>query len=148
MSKLFLPEPFRIEPKAPAGAYKTYAVATPHDVTVKAACEQVGCQAWRNGWQTLIDESASLGRAQAEYIRLHAGRTFREGKTGAGLTVFTFESGQRCFANHETRPEVYSVVDGDHRQHFGPVRTHARAADWVEDFGEHQQEIAEQIEKG
>lgn len=152
MDDLFIPgavmSPFRIEPRMSPGAYRTYLVESPRDTTVQAACEQVGCQAWRHGWRTLIDESTDLGRAQAEYIRTRSRRTFREGRTGAGLTVFTFESGQRCFANHKTRPEVYGVVNGDHRQTFGAVRTHIRASDWVEDFGEHQQDLAEQIRKG
>jgi hypothetical protein len=149
---LFIPEapaqPFRIEPKMPSGAYRTYLIERPRDTMVRAACEQVDCKAWRNGWETFVDESTDLGRAQAEYIRTRSRRTFQEGKTGAGLTVFTFEKGQRCFVDHETRPEVYGVVNGDHRQAFGTVRTHVRASDWVEDFGEHQQDLAEQIERG
>lgn len=143
-----LREPFRIEPKMPAGAYKTYTIDSPRDTTERAACEQVGCAAYRNGWRTIVDERTDLGRSQAEYIRLRSRRTFREGKTGDGLTVFTFESGQRCFTDHKTRPESYGVHLGDWRMDFGTVRTHTRASDWVEDFGEHQERIAEQIERG
>lgn len=140
----------RIEPQGRPQDYKTYELRSPRDTTVRAACEQVDCQAWKNGWQSLIDESTQQGRQQATYIRQQSGRTFREGRTGSGLTVFTFESGQRCFADHKTRPEIYSVRGGDFRGNptgIRPVR-HASADDWVEDFGEHQQRVAEQHERG
>ena len=139
---------FRIEPAAPAAAYKTYTIDRERDTAVVAACSQVGCAAWRNGWQTAVDESTDLGKSQAGYIRTRSRRTFREGPAAGGLTVFTFESGQRCFADHRTTSEHYAVVLGDWRRSFGTLRTHSRPADWVEDFGEHQQMIASQIERG
>lgn len=140
---------FRVQPAMPVGAYQTYSITSPHDRTVPAACEQVGCEAWAYGWQSTIDESTELGRTQAHYIRHQSGRTFREQRTGAGLTVFSFDSRQRCFANHQTRPELYVVRDGDWRGNpTGRRRVHQNAADWTEDFGEHQQRVADQIERG
>jgi hypothetical protein len=140
---------FRITPALGVGAYQTYSITAPHDRTVRAACEEVGCAAWLNGWQSKVDESTELGQRQAAYIRQQSGRTFREQRTGEGLTVFTFDSRQRCFADHRTRPEVYAVRDGDWRGNpTGRTRTHQSAADWTEDFGEHQQRIADQIERG
>lgn len=141
-------EPFRIVPQLPTGAYQTYGIAVPRDTTVKAACEQVGCPAWRRGWRTVIDETADLGAQQATYIRTAAGRTFTERPGPAGTTEFLFDSGQRCFAEHRTRPEVYTVRPGDWRGVAGPTRRHARAADWVDDFAEHQQRIADQRQQG
>lgn len=138
----------RIEPNLPARAYQTYTIASPHDRTVKAACEQVGCAAWRHGWESAIDEATDLGRQQAHYIRTGSGRTFTEHRSAAGLTVFRFEPRQRCFADHRTRPESYAVLGGDWRRNTGLLRRHIRPADWVEDFGEHQQRIADQREKG
>jgi hypothetical protein len=47
------------------------------------------------------------------------------------------------------RPELYLVADGDWRGNpTGRQRTHQNAADWVEDFGEHQLRIADQVERG
>ncbi|MGH3587160.1 MAG: hypothetical protein ACRDQ0_12635 [Pseudonocardia sp.] len=139
----------RIQPLRPARAYKTYQIVSPPDRTVKVACELVWCEAWLHGWETAVDEGTDLGRAQAEYIRTQSGRTFRERRTESGLTVFRFESKQRCFADHKTRPERYSVRLGDWRPDGrGPARTHTRAADWVEDFGLHQQRVADQQKKG
>ncbi|MEU8362319.1 hypothetical protein AB0C27_40505 [Nonomuraea sp. NPDC048882] len=115
---------------------------------MRAACEQVGCAAWRHGWETKVDEGTPLGQAQAAYIRQQSGRTFREQRTGEGLTAFRFEPGQRCFAEHRTRPETYLVRGGDWRQNLGLIRQHQRPADWVEDFSLHQDGLSEQQRKG
>lgn len=158
---------FRIPPALDVGAYKTYSITSPHDRTVVSSCEQVGCAAWQRGWQSTIDESTDCagatgfvcawlkagatpcGTCQARYIRYGSRRTFREQRTGTGLTVFMFEPGQRCFENHQTRPELYVVRDGDWRGNpTGRKRVHANAADWTEDFGEHQQRVADQVERG
>ncbi|WP_097865960.1 hypothetical protein [Streptomyces sp. rh34] len=119
------------------GAYQTYSIAQPPDTLVRTACEQAGCVAYARGWQSTIDESTPLGQQQAAYIRGQAGRTFREQRTGAGLTVFTFEARQRCFTDHQTRPQLFAVRDGDWRGNpTGRVRQHQRPADWVEDMAE------------
>jgi hypothetical protein len=136
--------------QAPAESYKTYGIRSPRDTTVIAACEQVGCEAWRNGWDSVIDESTEFGAAQARYIRTSSGRTFRETKTDKGWTVFRFESHQRCFAEHRTRPEAFLVRPGVGR--LNPrgerARVHVRPEDWVEDLGEHQQSIIDRQARG
>lgn len=138
----------RIPPALPAGAMQTYAIVSPRDTAVVAACEQVGCAAWRYGWDTQVDETTELGQRQAAYIRTQSGRTFREMRDGA-LMVFRFESGQRCFAEHRTRPEVYGVRDGDWRGNpTGRQRVHTSASDWLEDFAEHQDHLAEAVKRG
>lgn len=140
---------FRIQPAMSVNAYKTYSLSAPHDRHVPAVCEQVDCAQWRLGWTSTIDESTELGRNQAHYIRHQSGRTFKEKRGNDGLTYFVFESKQRCFANHQTRPELYVVRDGDWRGNpTGRRRVHANAADWTEDFGEHQQRVADQMEQG
>lgn len=142
-------EPSRILPNLPVSAYQTYDITTPHDRLVQAVCEQVGCEQWQHGWQSTVDESTPLGKQQADYIRQKSGRTFREQRTGTGLTVFRFEAKQRCFANHQTRPALFVVRDGDWRGNpTGRRRVHQTGAAWVEDFGEHQQRIADQMERG
>ena len=84
-------------------ATRDYLLRLPRDVTVVAACEEVRCEAWQYGWQTTCDETTPLGTFRAAYIRESCGRTFREMRTGDGLTVFRFEPHQRCFAEHRTR---------------------------------------------
>lgn len=142
-------EPFRLPPQGPVGAYQTFSVRSRPDKAVRTVCERVGCPAWREGWESVIDESTDLGRAQGEYIRLQSGRTFREQRTEAGLTVFRFESGQRCFAEHQTIPELYLVRDGDYRGNpTGRTRTHTRPADWVEHMQEEFGKFTDDRERG
>ena len=134
-----------IVPRLPAKAFKTYIVLSPHDTAIRAVCEQVGCRRWHRGWKSIFDESTPRGRDQAAYVRCESGRTFREQRTGEGLTVFLFEPYQRCFEDHQTWPEVYFVRGGDWRGNpTGQRRVHTRAADWVEDFALHQQRLADQ----
>jgi hypothetical protein len=137
----------RIIPSAPAGAFQTFRIVSPPDRSVRAACEQVGCAAYLYGWETKVDEGTPLGQAQAAYIRQQSGRTFREQRS-EGLTVFRFDNRQRCFAEHQTRPETYLVRGGDWRQNLGLLRQHQRPADWVEDFSLHQDRLSEQQRKG
>lgn len=139
----------RIPPNLPVGAYQTYSISARRDTTVVAACEQVGCAASQYGWETKVDESTDLGRQQAQYIRQESKRTFREQRTGDGLTVFRFDAHQRCFAEHRTQPEFYLVRDGDHRGNpTGRRREHTRPADWVEDMTENQGRLIELQERG
>lgn len=145
---MFRQEPARFDPAMPVGAYKTYTMSMPADLAVVTACEQAGCEAWRYGWDTVVDEATPLGHAQAAYIRQECGRTFREQRTEGGLTVFRFEPRQRCFAEHRTRPIRYSVRGGDWRADLGLIRRHSNGRDWADDFGEHQDRLTEQIRKG
>lgn len=139
---------FRIQPNLAPGAYQTYAYARKRDTVIKSACEQVGCENFRKGWMMVVDERTPLGMAQAHYIRTQSGRTFRDGKVSTGETVFVFESGQRCFADHATIPEAFWVRGGDWRADKGLIRRHKNGLDWAEDFGEHQQRIAAEQERG
>lgn len=128
---------------------KTYRIISPRDTAVKVACELAGCAAYAHGWDTVVDESTPLGQFQASYIRTESGRAFREMRTQDGRTVFRFEARQRCFADHETRPERFLVQGGDWRGNpRGERRVHASAADWVEDFALHQLKVQEQHERG
>jgi hypothetical protein len=138
----------RVKPQLPVGAVKTYQAVAVSDETVVAACQSVGCDAYRLGWDTVVDESTDLGQRQASFIRTRSGRSFRELRTEAGLTAFRFDSGQRCFADHRTRPAVHLVRGGDHRANTGLIRSHVRVADWVEDFAEHQDRLADRTRQG
>lgn len=137
----------RIPPQGESRAYQTYSMTRRPDTLRKAACSEVGCQAYLRGWETAVDESTALGRQQAQYIRAKAGRTFSELRRGE-LTVFRFEPKQRCFADHQTIAERFTVLNGDWRNYSGVRRVHANGRDWAEDFGEHQGHLADEIEKG
>lgn len=143
-----------LQPNMPPGAYKTYRIIAPVSTHYRpGTCAEADCPHYLNGWQSRIDESTELGQRQAHYIRRESGRRFAEHRDDAGLTVFAFEAGQTCFGGqHQVRldrPELYVVQDGDWRGNpTGRVRRHADARDWIDDFGEHQQTLAAQMERG
>jgi len=141
----------RIQPNMPPQAYKTYRIVSPQSTHFRpGTCAEADCGAYLAGWRSTIDEATVLGQQQAHYIRKQSGRAFTEERQPNGLTAFTFEAGQRCFGEHQIRldrPEHYLVANGDWRQ-YGAQRQHTTAADWVEDFGEHQQRLADLIERG
>jgi hypothetical protein len=128
-------------------AYKTYQILAPAATHWRAAtCAEVDCGAYLSGWATVIDESVpDPGQKQAYYIRYQSERRFTESRNAAGLTVFVFEAGQDCFRRpHRTpvgRPEFFVVRDGAHRRDLRP-------ADWVDDFANHQQRLADAQAKG
>lgn len=139
----------RPEPPLPAHAMLTYAIRSPSDQRILAACHQVGCEYWRDGWDSIVDERTANGQIQAAAIRFKSRRTFRELRTADGLTIFRFEAGQRCFRDHYTLPEIYLKRGGDHRGNpTGLRRRHKTAADWVEDFAEHQDLLAQGAQRG
>jgi hypothetical protein len=143
----------RLAPVMPLEAYRTYQVLTPLASHFRAAtCDEVDCDAQARGWVTRVDERTELGQRQAHYIRHQSGRAFREERDPAGLTCFTFQPGQRCFQQHRARldrPGIFVRRDGDWRGNpTGQVVRHASAADWQEDFAEHQDRLADRLRQG
>jgi hypothetical protein len=142
----------RIEPQLPVEAMQTYSVVVPRSTHFRpATCFEVDCPNFEHGWKTVVNQSTELGAAQAHYIRNESGRRFTEHREGAAA-VFVFEAGQRCFAAHQVpleRDPIFLVVGGDWRGNpTGFRRAHKRPEDWVEDFAEHQQRIADRLERG
>lgn len=144
----------RIVPELPAAAYKTYAISSPLATHYRdASCSEVDCQAQEHGWRTVVDESTDLGQRQAAYIRRESGRKYTEERQPDTLTAFTFEAGQTCFESHKVslqRPELFLVRGGDWR---GNPRgdlpfQHGSPESWLDDFGTHQESLAEHIERG
>ena len=86
-------------------------IAQPLDTHFREAkCSEVECPHWLMGWQTIIDERSQFGQAQAGYIRRESGRHFKEIRNEAGLTIFTFQAGQKCFRQHKIpleRPAIF-----------------------------------------
>lgn len=148
----------RIDPVMPAAAYKTYRIVAPAPTHFReATCAEVQCPDYVHGWQSAIDERTDLGQQQAHYIRTLSGRRFREEQPGEGAVLFVFDAGQQCFhaGEHRVRidpeqPPIYLVQDGDHRGNPRGTQTrrHVRAADWVDDFAEHQSTLRDEQQKG
>jgi hypothetical protein len=123
---------------------RDYLIRLPRDTQVKAACEDVGCDQYLRGWETVCDESTEQGAMVAAFIRSgQSGRTWVEIPTSADQpSVFRFESGQRCFREHRTRPVRFAVRQG------GRVVSHERIADWGDDLAEHWAAIETELRKG
>lgn len=119
---------------------RDYSIRFPRDVTVPAACEQVRCENWLHGWDKFVDEATDLGERQAAYFRSgQSGRQYREmGVNADGLTVFRFTSGQRCFAEHRTRPARF----------FAGGREVPLLGDWIGDLDDHVNDLDDQLRKG
>ena len=117
---------------------RDYKIRFPRDVTVRAACEDVGCELWQFGWETVLDERTAQGRSAASWIRSGAsGRTYTE-LPGGEVVVFRFASRQRCFEEHRTRPAVF-LAGG---------RRVASLGDWTGDLGDHVTRLEDQLRTG
>lgn len=149
-----LGQPFRLQPEGPAHAYRTFQVAMPKGPEFErpATCEEVECEHYLNGWQTIVPaDNAELLAA----LRT-SGRSFTEVDPNAVMRVFTFAPGQPCFRASQHRklvrpdtPQLFVVRGGDWRGNpTGERRIHQRPEDWAEHLGEHTQQLADRIEKG
>ena len=146
-------QPFRIEPVLPVASMKTYGIVAPLATHYRAAtCAEVECEAYTHGWLTAVNEVDDLGARQAHHIRRVAGRRFTETRRPDGCTEFRFEAGQKCFRAHQVpleREPLYVVRGGDWRGNpRAESRQHARPADWVDDFAEHQDRLATRLQQG
>lgn len=146
-------QPNRITPNMSVDAYKTYRISSPLATHWRpGTCAEAECAHHLDGWQSTIDEATVLGQQQAHYIRRQSGRGFTEERLAGGLTCFTFPAGQTCFASpHQVpvgRPELYVVRDGDWRGNPTGRSQTLRPQDWIDDFGEHQNRLADQMKKG
>jgi hypothetical protein len=122
---------------------RDYVVRMPPDRWVRAACEQVRCEKWQFGWDTVLDERTPEGRDAANWIRSGAsGRDFREMR-GGDVTVFRFSPHQRCFEEHRTRPASWLVRAGQQ-----VVGRHTDMSGWVDDLDQHVGILGEQLKKG
>jgi len=140
--------PFRTEPKMDVSAYKSYEYRLPRGThTRKASCEEVGCEAYRLGWKTTLD--LTTHRDHALWVINESGRHGSHEIDGM-LITFTFPRGQQCFRTHHvpTRPGIYTVRDGDWRGNPSGSRWTMSAESWLDDFGEHQQTLYDQQQKG
>lgn len=136
---------FRLPPQLPNHAMKTYSISAPQDSHWRSAdCAEIGCKVSEAGFMVKVDEASNLGVRQAAYIRHKAGRPYKE-RREAGLTVFVFPPGSKCFQEHRVRvgrPELYIVRGGDWRGKIGQPRVHDSPEHWVEDFAEHQERLS------
>lgn len=141
---------FRLTPKLPVQAYDTYALIRPvTSHTRRATCQEVNCGAHLRGWRTQVDLTTELGRRQANYIRLIAGRHYVTEENGDSVT-FRFPAGQRCFTEHRMpldRDPLFIKRGGDWRAYTSQAQP-MRAADWIDDLHTNTDTLAEHKNRG
>ncbi len=139
----------RIAPLGPSSAYVTYGISMRPDTGLVFTCQEVGCEYWREGWDSPVDERTEVGRMWAHMIRFDSKRDFTELRRADGVTVFRFKPYQRCFQDHDTIPDLFVVRDGDWRGN--PTqrgRVHVNGFDWFDDLREHEGALADIRAKG
>jgi hypothetical protein len=143
----------RAPAKLPEHSMKTYALSAPIATHRRAAsCAEVACERQARGWRTALDVSVPEHAAAANWIRLHSGLRFTVEQVGDAVT-FTFPAGQQCFdglnRRHTApleREPFYIVRAGDWRTSWHDRQATARlmhVADWLDDFANHQQQVAD-----
>lgn len=144
----------RPAPRLPVQAMQTFSINAPLSTHWRpATCEEVDCEAYLNGWKSVIDDSTAQGVLQRDFIRAKSERRFTESRNEAGLLVFDFPAEQPCFAraNHRVRldrQERFLIQGGDFRQRIGRATEERRPEIWVERFAENQNRIIEVQERG
>lgn len=142
----------RPNPLMQAGSYKTYQIAAPLSTHFRpGTCAEVGCDKYLNGWKVRAD----VLDPQMLHTATHCGRKYTWEHVSELENWLVFEPGQPCFqaSSHRARverEEIYIVRDGDHRGNPRGTdpRRHASAADWQDDFANHQDAIAKAHEAG
>lgn len=142
----------RIEPAIGPEHVKTYAIVRKDGIHVRpATCAEVECEQWKNGWITRVPTGSDLDAYLAS--RKH-GRVFDSLDTGRGERSYMFRPGQSCFreSTHRLpieREPLFVVRDGDWRGNpRGTPAVQRSAADWTDDFANHQQHIADIRQRG
>jgi hypothetical protein len=142
----------RPQPLMDASAYKSYEIRSPLSTHFRpATCAEVNCLHYLNGWRVRVEALTP----DLLHTARNSGRTYTEQSIAEGETYLVFAPGQPCFkvSQHRARldrPPLYIVRDGDYRGNprGTKARQHLRPENWVEDFAEHQQKLADEIEKG
>jgi hypothetical protein len=155
-----------IIPKLNPDATRTYQIIAPLPSHFRpATCAEVECKAWASGWITTVlpgtPEHGQVMALRGKYSMIAGRRELKSpGDPGSGWFVnplhaanedgtvsFEFAAGQQCFRRSQHRKSLerepfYRVKDGM------SAPTARRADDWVSDFAEHQQMIADARTRG
>lgn len=146
-------DPFRVAPALGPELMKTYAIVRRDGIHHRpATCAEVECPQWANGWVTRVTRGSDLEKFLVGQTH---GRRFTE-TTGLGEAEreFMFKPGQPCFraSRHRIaieREPFFVVRDGDWRGNpHGTPAVNRKPADWVDDFANHQQHIADVRDRG
>lgn len=145
-------EPFRVQPQGPVSGYRSFGQRITR--RVRATCAEVECDAYANGWVTSVptggqDESVIVAACDGRVDGMR--RQWETRLTLNGFTEYRFPPGQPCFkASAHTVPLAVQHYhrDGDWRGNpTGVVVAHPDIRSWIDEFGEHQQRVADQRQR-
>ena len=142
--------PFRLEPQLPPAAYQTFQVAAPLSTHwAPATCAEVDCPEYLNGWRLRVEGLTD----QDVHLAEHCGRKYTRVSVAPGETWLVFEAGQPCFkaSQHRRRldrEERFIIRGGDHRANPRGDHRETTASGWADDFGEHQETLADRFGRG
>jgi hypothetical protein len=107
-----------------------------------ATCAEVNCPHYLHGFQTVVDEHTTLGQAQANYIRHDRTRQHKETRRPDGLTVFSFEPGQRGFAPHCDHKLPLEITPLFEQRAGGIALARLPFPEWADQFNDHMERAA------
>lgn len=141
----------RLAPQGAVQDYKTYQINSPLSTHWRpATCAEVSCPDYLGGWRVKVE---GLPEDMLHTAKT-CGRKFTELHISETENYLVFEAGQPCFRAEQHRAlldkqEIFLVRDGDFRGNpTGNMRKHTRPEFWREDFAEHQDALARQIQAG
>lgn len=151
----------RLAPDLGPEHYKTYEMSAPLATHWRPAdCATYECEGYINGFVLAVDIGTDLGKAQFEYCtKKDKTRSFTVERHDDRLVHIIYGPGNECFdselkrSTHRVpvgRPPFYLVSGGDWRGNprGTPRYVHRRPEDWVDDFANHQDKLAEAAKKG
>ena len=134
----------RAVPQLAVGQMTTYGVQIPKR---RATCKEVDCPHYLKGWSTTIVANS----ADEALIRGSGRRWSNMEPLPGGFRRYTFSGGQPCFAaaKHRVAADVATFYKrgGDWRATVTPA-VKMRPSDWVDDFANHQQKLADKQQEG
>lgn len=146
----------RLAPDAGPEHFKTFTWSAPVRTHWRpATCEEYKCDGIVHGFVTTVDTSTDRGRKQYHFLTHDKERTHSMQRVGPTLFKFIYKPGNPCFnrEGHRVpigRPPFYLVSGGDWRGNPRRIQTlyHRRPEDWVDQFANHQNDIAEAFRRG
>ncbi len=138
--------------------FKSYSASAPlHSHWRQATCEEFECDAFVHGSVVTADLSTDLGQRQYEYLKHDRTRRCSMQQVSQYIVKFVYGPGNDCFepvrSTHRVpfgRPPFYLVAEGDFRGNprGTPVRVHRCVEDWVDDWANHTDKLANLRQRG
>lgn len=145
----------RIPCALPTEHMTTYQLAQPLATHYRQqTCQEAECANFHNGWEMGYDLTDELKVEAANLLNHIAKKRDMKFTTQVLGTVvtFTFAAGNQCFESHyePLERDPFAIKrNGDWRGNpRKETYTHTNLDDWVDDFANHQIEIAERTERG